>query len=143
MPMPTKLTSFRVLGLHPVQPTQALFQETLEIQWGADLFGTELERARAHVQEHFAGLYLIAVEIDPPDAEIEWGEITQPAENLPKSNWQVPYDEQPVDRAAGRWVFFMHFVNPSQLLQTPIGPVPVPAPSARPPDLAAIEYEAP
>jgi hypothetical protein len=67
-----KLQQLRVLGLHPINPSEALFVETLEIQWGSDISGDELERARQHVREHFEGLYLIEVEVDPPDAEIDW-----------------------------------------------------------------------
>lgn len=92
--MTTTLNSFQVLGMHPVEPTEALFQETLEIQWGSDLSGAELEQARAAVLEHFAGLYLIAVQVDPPDADVDWGEVTQPVEDQPESNWQVENAEE-------------------------------------------------
>lgn len=141
--MAMKLSSFRILGIHPVEPTADLFEETLEIQWGSDLVGAELERARSAVHEHFAGLYLIEVEVDPADADVDWEQVTQPAENLPQSNWQVPYHEQLVDPAKGRWVFFLHFVDLSQPLRTPLGSEPLPPPTALPPHLAEIEYQTP
>jgi hypothetical protein len=141
--MVIKPRNFRILGVHPVEPTDDLFEETLEMQWGPDLSGAELEEARRAVHEHFAGLYLFEVEIDPPGADLDWRQVAQPAESLPPSSWQVPYNEQVIDRAKGRWVFFMHFVDLRQPLRTPLGAVSLPPPSARPPHLAAIEYEAP
>lgn len=138
-----KLRSLRVLGVHTVEPTDALFEQTLETQWGSDLSETELERAQEAVREHFAGVYLIEVELDPPDAEIDWAEVTQSGKGQAREQWQVPWDEQPVDEASGRWAFFLHFVNLDETLATPVGPVPLAVPTPRPPHLAAFEYEAP
>src|SRR5882724_10653205 len=103
------LRDIRVLGIHPIRPTDEEFQEALETQWGSNLSKKEMTAARRNVQEHFDGLYLI--EIQTADAEPDWGEITQPQKNVPKSNWQVPYDETEIDASTGRWVFFLHFVD--------------------------------
>lgn len=141
--MPETLRDFRVLGVHPVHPPAALFEETLRIQWGSDLTAIDLEHARQSVGEHFAGLYLFEVQLEPFDADIDWGEVTQPDPGQPRSNWQVAYDERPIDETAGRWAFFLHFVDLGQPLQTPVGARALPAPSPVPSHLADCSYEVP
>ena len=66
------LRDIRVLGIHPVRPTEEEFQEALETQWGSNLFKKEMTAARRNVQEHFDDLYLIEVQIQPADAELDW-----------------------------------------------------------------------
>lgn len=141
--MVNALRDIRILGVHPVEPSEALFREALETQWGSDLSGRALNRARARVHEHFAGLYLISIVVEPTDAEVEWSRITQPADAQPESNWQVPYDEQFVDCTAGHWVFYMHYLDVGTPLQTQIGTVPMPMPSRMPESLASIQYTVP
>jgi hypothetical protein len=141
--MATELRELRIRGVHPVLPSSEEFDEALEIQWGAGLEGTELERARQSVKEHFSGLFLIEIEIKPVDADFDWGEITQPIAGVDKSNWQVPFDEQPVDSVTGRWVFFLHFVDLTKPISTPLGDRLLPSPTPIPPHLASIKYEVP
>jgi hypothetical protein len=132
-----------IVGVYPVEPSDALFNETLEIQWGSGLSGEDLERARQHVRQHFDGLYLIEVQVEPADAEVPWAEITQPVPGQPPPNWQVPYDERVIDASQGRWAFFLHFVNLGEPLRTPVGPRSLPEPRPRPSYLSEVEYEAP
>jgi hypothetical protein len=137
------LRDVTILGVHPVVPSEDLFEETLEAQWGSGLTGDSLREARQHVRDHFQGLYLIELKIEPPSAEVDWSAFTQPRADTPEEEWQVPYDEQPLDESSGRWIFFLHEVVPSRPLRTPVGPRELPAPSPCPAHLAHVEYASP
>jgi len=137
------LQDLEVLGVHPIEVSQMLFDETVELQWGAELPEPELARARECVREHFAGLYLLEIRVSPPDAEIDWLEITQPLPETPRANWQVAYDERPIDAASGTWAFFFHCLVLDKPIDTPVGPRSLPAPRPRPVHLQAIEYASP
>jgi hypothetical protein len=86
-------------------------------------------------------LFLLEAELDPA-APFSWDEVTQETAGQPRENWQVPYDEQPLD-GDRKWAFFFHFLDLEQPLLTPAGPVPLPAPTPLPDRLRAIEYEPP
>jgi len=77
---------------------------------------------------------------------------------LPRSNWQVPWLEHylteagtaPVDPdephlqppcSSVRIAFFVHYLDVNLPLQTPAGPISLPAESPRPARLAFVEYE--
>lgn len=137
------LRDARVVGLHPVDMTPELLDEAIEIQWGPDLAGDELEDARREVRAHFSDLYMIELQLDPGDAEFDWAEFTQSQDEVPEFDWQVAYDERPIDEVAGKWVFFLHGVEVGRALETPVGPRPLPAPSPCPDHLRHIKYEVP
>lgn len=141
--MKKPLRDIQVLGIHPVWPTSGQFQEALDTQWGSNLPETELETARKHVREHFEGLYLIEVQLHPPNAKIDWAEFTQPLKDVPQSNWQVPYDERPIDETTRRWAFFLHFVDLNKSLSTPVGDRPLPSLTSIPSHLTSVHYEVP
>ena len=86
---------------------------------------------------------LIEAELDPPSTDYDWGEVTQEEPDSPRSDWQVPYDERPLDDAGTRWAFFFHYLDCSRPLLTVHGPVAVPEPSPLPDHLSEIEYEEP
>ncbi len=133
----------RVVGVHPFVPSDVLFEETLEALYGSDLSSTEAELVRPQVNEHFDGLYVVQIEVDPPRAEFDWWKITQPVAGSPRSNWQVPYDEQPLDAEGKRWAFFFHFLDLRRRLLTPCGSVLLPSVTPLPQHLSKIEYSAP
>ena len=135
------IKAIRVVGIHRVVLTDALFASTREIQWGSDLSGDALEQANAAVREHFNGLYLFEIDVDPPDGMVDWELITQPISGQPESNWQVPWDERPTGE--GRWAFFLHSVNLKQPLETPIGAIELPTPTPIPTHLSNVEYDLP
>ena len=83
--------------------------------------------------------HLVEVELDG-DGSLNWGEVTQAAPGQPPRNWQVAYDEQPLDRDRHRWAFFIHYLDLNAPLLTPFGPVRLPAPTPRPPHLAHVMY---
>ena len=139
----TRVRDITILGVHPVKVSKELFGETLEFQWGAGLAGDALRHACNEVAAHFDSLYLIEVQVHPPNATVEWAKFTQVQADLPRSNWQVPYDEQAVDESRGRWGFFLHFVDPSQPLETPAGARALPPTTACPPHLGHLVYEPP
>ena len=76
---------------------------------------------------------------------IDFGEITQEAIGEPRDHWQVPYDEQILEKKdeSFRYAFFFHHLNFNRPLLTPMGPAPLPAPTPIPPHLQEIRYEAP
>lgn len=137
------LRSLQVIGVHPVIPTEQEFREAVTIQWGDDLSVEELVRAEDHVREHFANLYLLEIEIEPTDADVNWSAITQPIEGQPRANWQVPYDERRLDERENRWAFFFHYLNRSCPLQTQLGDRKLPKTTPLPSHLRSILYEIP
>jgi hypothetical protein len=141
--MATQLRALRVLGLHPVRPSAEDFDEAVETLWGSELSGTKLKAARRNVEEHFRGLFLIEIEVQPPDSEFDWADLTQPIDAQPRSNWQVPYDEQLVDPEAGRWAFFLHCVDLTRPMSTPLGDRHLPEPTPVPDHLEMIKYDLP
>jgi hypothetical protein len=83
--------------------------------------------------------HLIEVELSHAEG-FDWGKVTQENPMQPRSNWQVAYDEQPLDEDERRWAFFFHYLDPSRPLLTPDGPVNLPPPTPRPAHLNSIEY---
>ena len=91
------------------------------------------------------------------------GDITQAVEDQPRSNWQVPWDEQLLDGAGERVIgepgdmpasgtipsdkariaFFFHYLDTSAPLIMPWGEIELPDPSPRPDRLRMIKYEEP
>ena len=137
------LNSLKVVGVHQVVPTPEELREALRWQCGSKLVGEELARAESEVREYFGGLYLLEMEVDPSDAEIDWISITQPITDQPRANWQVPYDERNIGNDDGRWIFFFHFLDLTRPLSTEIGDVVLPKPTAMPDHLSSVVYEVP
>jgi hypothetical protein len=115
--MPRQLREIRILGVHPVPAVG------------------EAEDAD--------GLFLIEIEVEPADAEVDWCRVTQSMPELDRSSWQVPYDEILVDAENGLWAFFLHLVQLDQPLMTPVGPRRFPVTTPIPEHLSGIEYERP
>lgn len=135
--------SVNVVGVHPISVTDELFRETLQIQWGDDLSGEQLAEAEAHVKEHYASLYLIEIDLGVASRDFDWSEVTQEELGQPRSNWQVPYDEQALGEQQSRWAFFFHYLDLSKPLLTPCGPVKLPGPTPIPRHLEHVAYETP
>ena len=76
--------------------------------------------------------YLIEVELDRPDRDYDWGEVTQEEPGTPRDDWQAPYDERPLNDTGVRWAFFFHYLDCGRPLLAPNGPVALPAPSPLP-----------
>jgi hypothetical protein len=136
-----KPKSLSIVGLHPIVASKELIEETRDLQWGSGLSGSALKQANKNVREHFEKLYLLEIKVEPPEADVDWSEITQPLPSQPRDSWQAPWDEQQV--GSGRWVFWLHYVDMKQPLQTELGDLPLPPPTAMPAHLANIKYEAP
>lgn len=132
-----------ILGVHPVEPSQETLDEALALHFGDDLEGEELNAARKEVAEQLARLFLIEVRLDPPDADLDWGEFTQHQDDVDESEWQVAYDERPVDESAGTWTFFLHQLDLARPIHTPLGARTLPAPTPVPEHLRHVTYEVP
>jgi hypothetical protein len=141
--MSGSLRSLEIVGVHSVVPTEQEFREAIAIQWGDNLSGERLRRAESQVREHFANLYLLEIEIEPADADINWSAITQPIEGQPQANWQVPYDERRLDEPESHWAFFFHFLDRGRPLQTQLGDRRLPNATSIPPHLQGVLYEVP
>ncbi len=141
--MTVALMDITILGVHKVDPSQAILDEALELQWGDELEGDELKAAQQQVADHFSRLFLIEVKLMPPDADLDWGEFTQAQDDVDESEWQVAYDERPVDEEAGTWTFFLHQVDLTRPIHTPLGARSLPAATPRPAHLQSVEYEVP
>ncbi|MBM4463240.1 MAG: hypothetical protein FJ012_07870 [Chloroflexi bacterium] len=134
---------FQIVGIYRYPANEQLFQETLELQWGENLSDEELEKAKAHVSEHFKNLYAIEIVSTQSLAEFDWSTITQEEKGQPRENWQVPYDERQLDDSGCHWVFFFHYLNLEKPLLTPFGKIPLPIPQEMPSHLDGITYEPP
>jgi hypothetical protein len=86
--------------------------------------------------------HLIEAELTQGDS-FDWGNVTQEVPGQPRTNWQVPWDERPLDKAETRWVFFFHYLDLERPLLTPESPVELPAETPLPQHLTGIEYESP
>jgi hypothetical protein len=81
------------------------------------------------------------IEAELAEAEgFDWIKVTQEDPTQPRANWQVAYDERPLDDEETRWVFFFHYLDPHKVLLTPAGPIHLPVPTPRPAHLNKIEY---
>jgi len=87
--------------------------------------------------------YLIEIEFNEPPDDDAWFAITQEIPDQPQGDWQVPWDEQPLDTEKKRWAFFFHYLDVARPLLTPCGPIVLPEPTERPQHLDSIAYESP
>lgn len=86
-------------------------------------------------------VHLVELEFaDDPD-NFDFGDVTQEIPGQPRSNWQVPYDEQEVGE--NRFAFFFHYLDTTRPLLSPVGPLPLPPVSPLPKHLQHIKYEQP
>jgi hypothetical protein len=105
----------------------------------------------------YPDVHLIELTVDAPASQVDPGKFTQEVPGQPQSEWQVAWEEWYLDSDSGqplgqspmdaagmprtRLAFFLHFVELSRPLETPFGPVELPAPTAVPTHLSRIEYE--
>lgn len=87
--------------------------------------------------------HLIELEIGEQSAPFDWGAVTQDDPAQPRANWQVAYDEAPLNDEGTRWAFFMHYLDFSRPLLTPAGSLELPAPTPLPDRLKHVKYDEP
>ncbi len=77
--------------------------------------------------------------------ELDFGMITQEDEKESQDNWQVPYDEQLVNRSTEKmnYIFFFHYLDFSKPLLTPAGSLELIEITPIPDHLADIKYDPP
>lgn len=102
--------------------------------------------------------HLLELQISDALGEIDLSEVTQPVQDQPRENWQVPFDEvwltpsgdaevsgafcQPRGREL-RLAFYFHHLSTSAPLLTPCGPIDIPPETAKPSRLSFLQYDAP
>jgi hypothetical protein len=96
----------------------------------------------AHPVEAPEPCHLVEVELIDEDG-IDWGAITQEVPDQPMSNWQVPWDERPVNTEGSRWGFFFHYLDFTRPLLTPRGEIRLPNPTPMPAHSQGIQNEPP
>lgn len=89
--------------------------------------------------------HLCEIEIRADAPEIDFGELTQPIPGQDRSNWQVPYDERLISRGVDSkvFVFFFHYLDLDEPLQSPFGPLRLAQPTDLPSRLQFVKYESP
>jgi hypothetical protein len=89
--------------------------------------------------------HLCELVVEGAEAEIDFGTFTQPFPGRDPDHWQVAYDEQCLASDASRsvYVFFFHYLDLNQPMQSSFGPLALPTPTPRPKRLDFVEYEAP
>ena len=135
--------SLEIIGIHPVVPSTDELSAAVNIMYGEGLSGKGLAEAERGVREHFARLFLLEIEVEPEEVEIDWSAITQSIDDQPRDNWQVPWDERRVGDSGNRWAFFLHHVQPQRPLMTPLGDRKLPDPTPIPRHLEHIVYDVP
>jgi len=107
--------------------------------------------------------HLVELRLDGLTGPLDLAAFTQSAAGLDSSSWQVPWQEALLDSAgetllAGPWLsdadaeswngnvrlaFFFHYLDLTRDLQTPLGPLRLPAPSISPARLGQLRYARP
>ena len=89
--------------------------------------------------------HLCELVVENASYDIEFGEFTQPIVGRDRSYWQVPYDERLISKTKEfrSYVFFFHYLDIAQPMQSPFGALELPEPTARPARLNFITYESP
>jgi hypothetical protein len=89
--------------------------------------------------------HLCEVVFDGDAGDVDFGQFTQPLAGRDQSYWQVPWDERLLSSAetSRSYVFFFHYLDFSQPMQSPFGPLFLPKPSPRPERLSFVTYESP
>ncbi len=86
-------------------------------------------------------VHLVEIDIEGSADGFDFGEITQDVPGQPPSNWQTAYDEREVGQ--NRFAFFFHYLDTTNPLLSPAGPLSLPPESPVPEHLQGIEYEPP
>ena len=95
-----------------------------------------------HLIESAEPCHLIAIQLDERDVDsLDWELVTQEADGLPESEWQVAYDERPLSEDHRQWAFFFHYLMPEKPLRTPLGELPLPEATVLPAILRKIAAE--
>ncbi len=53
--------------------------------------------------------HLLEIELESECQQIDWGGMTQESADQPAENWQVAYDETPLNKQGTRWAFSFIF----------------------------------
>jgi hypothetical protein len=101
-------------------------------------------------------VHLVEVIIDDPFDDIDFGSFTQEpldivtadvaaGEDIEENDATAHFPQAVEDLGGGqtRVVFFFHALDPSRPLESPFGPLQLPAPTDRPGRLSAISYGPP
>jgi hypothetical protein len=124
---------------------------------------TSVEIIGTYVVQPEPPTHLVEVLIRNSTGVFDVGTFTQEVADLPRSHWQVAYDEHILDASGEaiiadgffsrgqsalwtgdvRLAFFFHHLDFSKPLKTPFGDVALPGETTRPPRLSGLKYEPP
>ncbi len=136
-----------VLGTYRVKCTPELLAQAMEFKWPHLTDKKELKQAAIWTKREIESAVLIELDVPPPNAEFDIGEISQEGSD------QAAYDEHylsndgtkvisdfraPTDRPWSRVAFFLHFFEESKPLRTSFGSVMCPKPAPMPKRLAKL-----
>jgi hypothetical protein len=84
--------------------------------------------------------HLIEIELIDVTGGLNFADFTQDIAGRPRENWQVAYDEEPLDDGECIWTFFFHYLDFAKPLLTPEGPMKLPPATPLPGHLRRREY---
>ncbi|MEZ5973650.1 MAG: hypothetical protein R3E96_02055 [Planctomycetota bacterium] len=89
--------------------------------------------------------HLCEVQVAGVSQDFDFGLFTQPWPGRDELSWQVAYEEQLISRSQSQstYVFFFHYLDFSQPMLSPFGPLELPKPTPRPVRLDFVIYEPP
>lgn len=118
------------------------------------------EAVGVHPVEAPEPCHLVEIAVEGVESPFDMGDVTQPVDGRPRSEWQVPWDEHFLDSSGTRVLdssrpdspptgrdlrvaFFFHHLDLDRPLNTPWGLLRLPRPTMRPARLEFMRYEAP
>ncbi len=134
----------KIHGVYRVPFTQSLLSEAMALKYGGiEMSPSSRAKAEAHVKDELSSVVLIDITVNDDREGFDVGKFGQ------RQSDQVAYDEvflsidgkriiSDIERPPGgtcRLAFFLHYFDLEQPLETPFGPVPLPAPGDMPRDL--------
>lgn len=142
------MANIEALGAYRLPVSEELVEEQYRILYGHVRSEDEKKRAMQECREQLQSVALIEVLITGANERFHVGDFTQPQAGVPRSNWQVAYDEAylssdgesllsrdkppPGEPASLRLAFFLHFYNAQQPILSSYGEVKCPALQAMP-----------
>lgn len=135
--------SIRIVGLHRYLPSKSQVEAYIDENREISSDEEDIKDLMESIRGVLSSVYLIEIVVLPPDADIDWCHISQELPGVEVGNQQAPYDERAIDDKPGHWVFFFHFLEFEQPLDSELGLIKLPPITPIPDYLSEIEYVIP